>query len=129
MFKKFFKKKEEINIDEVFITFRVKKHIKKDFKTIGEEYIDGKIIDKDFFVDNDEINDYFYDLLKGTEHTFIIPISPIQIITTVIDPFSSPNRIEIEMSYMSNLWYQLTMVLYRIMILPNNTNIIRVRVC
>ena len=52
MFKKFFKKKEEINIDEVFITFRVKKHIKKDFKTIGEEYIDGKIIDKDFFVDN-----------------------------------------------------------------------------
>ena len=38
MFKKFFKKKEEINIDEVFITFRVKKHIKKDFKTIGEEY-------------------------------------------------------------------------------------------
>ena len=71
MFKKFFKKKEEINIDEVFITFRVKKHIEKDFETIGKEYIEGNITDKEFFVDNDEINDYFYDLLKGTEHTFI----------------------------------------------------------
>ena len=50
MFKKFFKREEEINIDEVFITFRVKKHIKKDFETIGEEYIEGKITDKEFFV-------------------------------------------------------------------------------
>ncbi len=85
MFNKFFKKDKEINIDEVFITFRVKKHIKKDFETIGEEYIEGKITDKEFFVDNDEINDYFYDLLKGKEHTFISQYCMANILITYED--------------------------------------------
>lgn len=84
MFKKFFKK-EEINRDEVFITFRVKKHLKKNFETIGEEYLNGKITNKEFFVDNDEINDYFYDLLKGTEHTFISQYCMANILITYED--------------------------------------------
>jgi len=70
MFKRLFKRDKELHQDEVLITYRVKKHLKKDFKVIGNEYITGEITHKDFFVENHEINEYFYDLLRGTKHTF-----------------------------------------------------------